>query len=81
MVPTNENFNIFITSPVEAENIERIRSVGGNAVTVIYEPDLLPPTRYVADHKGVDGFFGPIRKKNVGAHILRVLMCFGVFQR
>ena len=23
---------------------------------MIYDPDLLPPTRYIADHKGVDGF-------------------------
>ena len=56
MAPMNEHLNIFITSPVEPEHVERIRSVGGNAVTVIYEPDLLPPTRYVADHKGVEGF-------------------------
>ena len=56
MAPMNEHLNIFITSPVEPEHVERIRSIGGNAVTVIYEPDLLPPTRYVADHKGVEGF-------------------------
>lgn len=51
-----EKLNIFITSPLELEHVERIRAVAPNAVDVIYEPDLLPPTRYVADHKGIEGF-------------------------
>jgi phosphoglycerate dehydrogenase-like enzyme len=43
---------IFIASPLEPEFVERIRSVDPSRVEVIYHPDLLPPTRYVADHKG-----------------------------
>src|SRR5207302_7179986 len=34
------------------EFVERIRSVTGTRAEVIYEPDLLPVPRYVADHKG-----------------------------
>ena len=47
---------IFITSPLESEHVERIRAVAPDRVEVIYEPDLLPPTRYVADHNGQANF-------------------------
>jgi phosphoglycerate dehydrogenase-like enzyme len=46
----------FITSPLEKEHVERIESVASGRIEVRYEPELLPPTRYVADHTGVDGF-------------------------
>ncbi len=42
---------VFITSPLEAEHVARI-GVSVPEVRVLYAPDLLPPTRYVADHKG-----------------------------
>jgi phosphoglycerate dehydrogenase-like enzyme len=42
---------IFITSPLEAEQVARIRAVDP-ALRVLYEPDLLPPIRYIADHVG-----------------------------
>ena len=61
MASTKEPLKIFITSPLEEEHVERIRSIGGKVVTVIHEPDLLPATRYVADHKGIEGF---VRKGN-----------------
>ncbi|MCB8822258.1 D-2-hydroxyacid dehydrogenase [Microvirga rosea] len=47
---------VFITSPLEYEHVERIRAAAPECTEVLYEPDLLPPTRYVADHKGRDGF-------------------------
>jgi phosphoglycerate dehydrogenase-like enzyme len=43
---------IFITSPLEPENVECIRAVEPARVEVVYEPDLLPPTRYIGDHVG-----------------------------
>jgi phosphoglycerate dehydrogenase-like enzyme len=46
----------FITSPLEQEHVDRIASVAGDRIEIRYEPDLLAPTRYVADHNGVDGF-------------------------
>ncbi|MGO4706208.1 D-2-hydroxyacid dehydrogenase [Microvirga sp. 2MCAF38] len=46
---------IFITSPLEAEHVERIRAVSPE-VEVIYEADCQPPTRYIADHDGREGF-------------------------
>ncbi len=46
------NNRIFIASPLEPEHVERIRAVAPDQVTVDYQPDLLPPTRYIADHGG-----------------------------
>jgi phosphoglycerate dehydrogenase-like enzyme len=43
---------LFITSPLEPEYVERIRAVDPARLELIHQPDLLPPTRYVADHKG-----------------------------
>ena len=47
---------ILITTPLEGGHIDRIRSVSQERVTVLYDPDLLPPTRYTCDHNGIDGF-------------------------
>lgn len=43
---------IFVATPLEAEHVERIRASDPQRLEVLYEPDLLPPTRYIADHKG-----------------------------
>ena len=48
--------SIFITSPLEEEHVSRIRARVPDGFSVVFEPDLLPPTRYVADHKGVETF-------------------------
>jgi phosphoglycerate dehydrogenase-like enzyme len=47
---------VFITTPLEPEQVARIKSVAPDRVEVVAEPDLWPPLRYVADHKGKDGF-------------------------
>ena len=44
--------SIMITSPLEPEHVARIRAVDAS-LEVLYEPNLLPATRYTADHKGV----------------------------
>ena len=43
---------ILISSPLEAEHVERIRALDPARLEVLYEPDLLPATRYRNDHKG-----------------------------
>ncbi len=48
--------SIFVTSPLEVDYVNRIRAAVPPAVEVIHEADLLPPTRYVADHKGEANF-------------------------
>ena len=47
---------VFISSPLENEHVERMRQVDPERVEILYDPDLLPPTRYVADHNGVPDF-------------------------
>lgn len=44
-----------IAVPLEAELVEQIRAVDPS-VTVLYEPELLPPERYPADHSGDPAF-------------------------
>ncbi|WP_457950457.1 D-2-hydroxyacid dehydrogenase [Pseudarthrobacter sp. alpha12b] len=46
---------VAIAVPLEAELVDRIRAVAP-AVSVLYEPDLLPPERFPADHAGDPGF-------------------------
>jgi phosphoglycerate dehydrogenase-like enzyme len=43
---------VLIASPLEPENVERIRAIAPDRVEVVFQPDLLPPTRYIADHHG-----------------------------
>lgn len=47
---------VFIATPLEPDLVARIRSVAPDRVEVIAEPDLWPPRRYVADHKGPESF-------------------------
>lgn len=47
---------VFVTSPLESEYVEQIRMVGQDRVEVLYDPALLPPTRYIADHAGPQEF-------------------------
>ena len=46
----------FISTPLETLHVEKIRSLGGDRVEVVHEPDLLPDLRYVADHNGAENF-------------------------
>ncbi|HEV7258658.1 MAG TPA: D-2-hydroxyacid dehydrogenase [Bosea sp. (in: a-proteobacteria)] len=47
---------IFVTSPLDDDCVSRIRAAVPVGVDVVHDPELLPPTRYVADHKGIAGF-------------------------
>lgn len=47
-----EKRTILISSPLEAELVERIRAFDPARYQVVHEPDLLPVPRYVADHNG-----------------------------
>lgn len=49
--PSDQTLTVLIASFIEAEHVERIREVDPR-LRVIYEPDLLRPPRYPADHKG-----------------------------
>lgn len=49
---TPASATIMITSPLEADLAHRLQAVDPNRVTLLYDASLLPPVRYVADHKG-----------------------------
>jgi phosphoglycerate dehydrogenase-like enzyme len=53
---TTTPHTIFITSFLENEHVERIRAAAPDRVEVIFEPDLLPPPRYLGDHEGDENF-------------------------
>lgn len=50
-VPTTKPV-IVISSPLENEQVARIRAACGDRAEVIHEPDLLPTPRYAGDHNG-----------------------------
>jgi phosphoglycerate dehydrogenase-like enzyme len=63
---------IFITSPLEPRHVARIATVITDRASLIYEPDLLPPVRYEADHKGIVGFARtPEQEQRWRAHLSR----------
>jgi phosphoglycerate dehydrogenase-like enzyme len=46
---------VAIATPLQEELVTSIRALD-DSVSVLYRPELLPPTRYPGDHRGVDGF-------------------------
>jgi phosphoglycerate dehydrogenase-like enzyme len=55
MQRTAENLpvRVLIATPLEADQVERIRAFAPGRVEVLFEPELLPVPRYIADHHGV----------------------------
>ena len=56
MKPHRQPLNVFISTPLEPVHVDRIRLVAPDNVAVSYDPALLPPARYTADHKGAEPF-------------------------
>lgn len=50
---------IGITSPLEPEYVEQIRAAAPGRIEVRYEPELLPPAQYIADHHGPANWVRP----------------------
>lgn len=59
---------ILIASPLEPEQVERIAAAPGR-IEVVFEPELLPQPRYVADHKGVARALGPEQRQRWLGHL------------
>jgi glyoxylate/hydroxypyruvate reductase A len=53
MTTTQNSYNLLIASFLEPEHVEKIRQVSPQRLKVIYEPELLAPPRYPADHYSV----------------------------
>ena len=54
-IMTFDNLTVAIAVPLEAEHVQAIRAANP-PLTVLYEPDLLPPERFPADHAGDPAF-------------------------
>lgn len=53
---TPKRLNVFIASPLEPEQVERIRAVDPQRLEVVHDPGVLPSKRYEADHTGPADF-------------------------
>lgn len=69
---------IFITSPLEAEHVARMRALDPARIEVLYEPDLLPPTRYRNDHKGAPFLRDPAQAARWDAMLARATICWDI---
>jgi len=49
---TSAPLRVLIASPLESEQVARIAAAEPDLIEVVYEPELLPLPRYVADHSG-----------------------------
>ncbi len=67
---------ILIASPLEEEHVARIRQAGGERVQVVFEPDLLPKPRYVADHHGAPRAVTPELRARWAALLARADILF-----
>jgi phosphoglycerate dehydrogenase-like enzyme len=65
----NRPLTILIASPLESQHVERIAATAPGRTEVIYEPDLLPVPRYVADHKGILRDLGPEQRARWLGHL------------
>jgi phosphoglycerate dehydrogenase-like enzyme len=69
---------VLIASPLEAELVARIQAADPRA-EVLFEPDLLPPPRYPADHRGDPDFRrGPEAEARWRALLERAEVLFGI---
>jgi len=69
---------IFITSPLEPEYVERIRALDPDRIQVLYDPELLPPTRYRNDHKGAPFTRTPEQRARWLAMAARATICWDI---
>jgi phosphoglycerate dehydrogenase-like enzyme len=69
---------VAIATPIEAELLESIRAIG-DRVSVLYHTELLPPTRFPDDHRGVEGFRRDAEEEGRWQELLaRAEVLFGV---
>lgn len=51
-MPSNDVHTVLIASYLEPEHVQHLRMID-DRLTIIYEPDLVPPPRYPADHTNI----------------------------
>jgi glyoxylate/hydroxypyruvate reductase len=66
----NERVKLLIASSLEASHVEKVCAFAPDRVEVLFEPELLPMPRYVADHHGVPRELDDVARGR-WAHLLR----------
>ena len=64
-----EPLTVLIASPLEPALVERIAAVAPGRIRVLFEPDLLPEPRYVADHDGCRPDLTPAQQRRWLGHL------------
>src|SRR5262245_35498811 len=67
----NRRVVVIITSPLEPEHAERIAAVDPGRIELIYRPELMPPTRYQAEHNGPAEWQRPPNQQTEWLQLLR----------
>jgi phosphoglycerate dehydrogenase-like enzyme len=62
---------VMIASPLEDEHVQRIAHAFGGRINLIHESSLLPPRRYVADHKGDPAWQRTARQQTTWRRLLQ----------
>jgi phosphoglycerate dehydrogenase-like enzyme len=73
-----QRHTIMISSPLEEEHVARIRAADPTRLDVLYEPDLLPPTRYRNDHKGAPFTRTPEQRARWQAMMREATICWDI---
>ncbi len=74
-VPPDDTLKVLMASYIEPDLVERIRAVDPR-LEVVYEPDLLRPPRYAADHKGAPRERTPAEEARWRRHLAEAEVLF-----
>jgi glyoxylate/hydroxypyruvate reductase len=66
---SERSLTVLIASPLEPAHVERIAAVALGRIQVVFEPDLLPEPRYVADHNGRPRDLTPEQRRRWLGHL------------
>jgi phosphoglycerate dehydrogenase-like enzyme len=66
---SEQPLTVLIASPLEPALVERIAAVAPERIRVVFEPELLPVPRYVADHDGCRRDLTPEQKQRWLGHL------------
>jgi phosphoglycerate dehydrogenase-like enzyme len=73
-----ERHVVFISTPLEAEHVARLRALDPARIEVLHEPGLLPPTRYRNDHKGAPFVRDAAQARQWEAMLARATICWDI---
>jgi phosphoglycerate dehydrogenase-like enzyme len=76
MLMPGRQLNILIASSLGPDLVERIQAVDPDRLRVIFEPELLPVPRYVADHHGVRRNLSEAQRQRWQSHLAEADVLF-----